>query len=302
MSTLDVGASGRLRDFLGILAFLVIGASTLSWLLAIDIMTLGPLYMFTPLLAAVIVCWRHDISLHQVGFRFGRRRWLLVGAFVWPPIALLMTGLALLVPGTTFDPTPILDMTGVPNEPVWLLIGAIGLLIGMLVAGVTINTVLAFGEEFGWRGYLLWELAPLGFWKASALIGLFWGLWHTPLVLAGLNYPSFPLLGVVLFTGICMLFSPLYTYLVAKANSMLPAALLHGVFNATGFIALAGTDDPVLRELVVSDGGLIGILVMTLILVVLYTSEAETVTIRPEMAEPPSGRTKPPLDSSPTEL
>jgi hypothetical protein len=55
-----------------------------------------------------------------------------------------------------------------PIHPFW-----VGLLLG-LVAGPTVNTVAAFGEEVGWRGLLLRELETLGFWQASALIGVVW--------------------------------------------------------------------------------------------------------------------------------
>ena len=40
-----------------------------------------------------------------------------------------------------------------------------------LIAGVTVNAVAGFGEELGWRGFLQKELAFLGFWRSSLLIG-----------------------------------------------------------------------------------------------------------------------------------
>ena len=38
----------------------------------------------------------------------------------------------------------------------------------------------AFGEEVGWRGFLLAHLAPLGRLRAALLVGLAWALWHAP--------------------------------------------------------------------------------------------------------------------------
>lgn len=38
----------------------------------------------------------------------------------------------------------------------------------------------AFGEEAGWRGFLLPQLAPLGRLRAALLVGLAWTLWHAP--------------------------------------------------------------------------------------------------------------------------
>lgn len=42
----------------------------------------------------------------------------------------------------------------------------------------------AFGEELGWRGFLLPELLPIGTGKAVTLHGAIWGAWHWPIVIA----------------------------------------------------------------------------------------------------------------------
>lgn len=270
MADLDVAARRRLAVFLGILIILVAGFSVGSWRFRLDLLALGPIYMFTPLLAAAIVCRGDNISLRDVGCRLGKRRWLIVSAVIWPPIALTIAGISILIPGIRFDSSIIVSETGVPNEPLWLLTGLIGLILALVVIGMTVNAVFALGEEFGWRGYLLWELAPLGFWKASFLIGTIWGLWHAPLVLAGLNYPSFPLVGVFIFTLVCIVISPIFTYLVVRGESVLPAVFFHGVFNAAGLTVLAGTSDPVLRVLVASEGGVVGLLVFALISILIW--------------------------------
>jgi membrane protease YdiL (CAAX protease family) len=65
--------------------------------------------------------------------------------------------------------------------PIWLAYPAVG------VAALFL-AVLTFGEEYGCRGYLLPKLLPLGEVKAAVIVGLIWGLWHAPLLLAGLNF------------------------------------------------------------------------------------------------------------------
>jgi hypothetical protein len=45
------------------------------------------------------------------------------------------------------------------------------------------SALIALGSEYGWRGFLLTELFPLGKRKASILSGLLWGIWFIPLVL-----------------------------------------------------------------------------------------------------------------------
>ncbi len=60
-----------------------------------------------------------------------------------------------------------------------------------------INGLFGFGEELGWRGYLLPKLMPLGRVKATLLLGLIWGIWHAPLIAVGFNYPGYPILGII---------------------------------------------------------------------------------------------------------
>ncbi|SDY80430.1 CAAX protease self-immunity [Halopenitus persicus] len=233
--------------------------------------------MFSPMIAGLIVCVRRDISLSAVGLRIGRVRWLAVAAVVALPLVGLTLLIAVAVPGVGFDPaanpTPGL---GLPSG-VLGVVATFGLVLGL---GATVNAVFAFGEEFGWRGYLLWELAPWGFWKASAAIGALWGVWHAPVIVAGYNYPSFPVIGVVAMTIACLSFSPVYTYLVIRSESVLAAALLHGVFNGSAglVIAYAVTDNAVLSELVASPVGVAGVIAFGLAAVGIALSGAPSLT------------------------
>ena len=109
---------------------------------------------------------------------------------------------------------------------------------GGLVAGVSINAVAGFGEELGWRGFLQKELAFLGFWRSSLLIGVVWGLWHAPLILQGHNYPQHRIAGVFMMTILCVLLAPIFGYVRIKAHSVIAAAIIHGTFNATYGLAI----------------------------------------------------------------
>lgn len=215
--------------------------------------------MFSPMVGGLIVCWRYDIPLVDVGFRLGRPRWLITSSVIALPLIGLTLLLAIVVPGVGFDPA-VDPLPGI-DLPSGLLGVAVtfGLVLGI---GVTINAFFAFGEEFGWRGYLLWELAPWGFWKTSFAIGVVWGLWHAPVIVAGYNYPTFPFIGVLIMIIACVAFSPIYTYLVVRSHSVLAAALFHGIFNAAAgiVIAFAVTETALLGEVIASPVGLAGIL------------------------------------------
>lgn len=102
-----------------------------------------------------------------------------------------------------------------------------------MVIGGLINVVATFGEELGWRGWLLPKLLPLGAWPAMLLTGALWGLWHAPIILLGYNYPSAPVVGVFLFTAFCMLWGVLHGWMRIATGSVWPAALMHGSLNAS---------------------------------------------------------------------
>jgi hypothetical protein len=94
-------------------------------------------------------------------------------------------------------------------------------------------TLFTFGEEYGWRGYLLPRLLPLGEIRASALLGVIWGMWHLPLLLAGLNYPGVNVwLAIMIFTFVTVALSFTYTWFyVASSGSVLVAAVFHASTN-----------------------------------------------------------------------
>ncbi|HKB14553.1 MAG TPA: CPBP family intramembrane glutamic endopeptidase [Planctomycetota bacterium] len=109
-----------------------------------------------------------------------------------------------------------------------------------LWVGPTVATLLALGEEVGWRGFLLGELLPLGVWRSSLLVGVVWGLWHAPGILLGsrvfvLADPIADLLAQVAFT---ILLSPIFSWIRVRSGSVLAAAILHGGVNAAGWLPL----------------------------------------------------------------
>lgn len=254
----------RLGIFFGILILFVTLFLTVSWIADVSMITLAPVYMFTPLIAGIIVCLVYSVPLSTVGLTMGRPRWLATAALL--PISLigLTLILSIAVPNIGFNPMadPVPGI-GFPTG----IRGIVAVFVLVLVTGATVNAIFAFGEEFGWRGYLLWELAPLGFWKASGVIGTVWGIWHAPVIIEGYNFPSFPLIGVAMMTVACLAFSPVYTYLVIRAESLLAAALLHGVFNGSAGLVLAytATNSTALAELVASPVGIAGIISFSLV-------------------------------------
>jgi len=95
-----------------------------------------------------------------------------------------------------------------------------------------LNTVFALGEELGWRGFLLPSLLPIGQWRAILVSGLIWGLWHAPAILQGHNYPSQPVLGIVMMMVFTVLLGAILSWLYLLTGSPWAPALGHGTINA----------------------------------------------------------------------
>ncbi len=244
---------------------------------------LAVFYMFVPMLAAIIVqkrIFRQPLA-GPLGISFKVNRWFFIAWFLPPVIAFMAMGISLLMPGVSFTP----DMSGffnslagaltpeqmdqarqqlaaMPAHPIWFI------LVLSLIAGTTVNAVAGFGEELGWRGFLVKELSFIGFWKSSALIGFIWGVWHAPLILLGLNYPHHPYLGILVMTAWTIVMAPVFSYIRLKAKSVIAAAIFHGTINAVPGLAvvlLTGGD-----ELTVGITGLAGFIAFVIVILSLF--------------------------------
>ncbi len=142
-----------------------------------------------------------------------------------------------------------------------------------------INFIPAFGEEFGWRGYLLPKLLPLGRKKALIISGLIWGLWHLPFIFL-LNSGDYPdkITGSLIFTVLITLLGIYIGVLSLNNKSILLASYVHGIFNAQdhGIWIIIYSD---YNHLIGGGEGLIGIIVL-LPVALYYLKKTELSSIR----------------------
>ncbi len=218
-------------------------------------------YMFVPMLVSIgiikFIKKGRLVKTLSISFKFNS--WWVIAWIIMPVLAFLTLGISLLFPNIHYSP----DMQGmferfssmlsqeqaqeIKNQiasasihPIWLS------LINGMVAGATINAIAAFGEETGWRGFLVNELKDKSFIRCSLIIGLIWGVWHAPIILAGHNYPEHPYIGVIMMIFWCILLTPLFLYIRIKSKSVIAAAILHGTLNGTfgiSFMLVTGGSD-----------------------------------------------------------
>lgn len=279
----------RLRVFLGVLLALAAVFEAALWITGVDPESSRIVYMFTPMVAGLAVVYRFDHSPGDFGVRVGNVRWLGGAVLAGLLIAGLTTVVSVAIPGISLDASR-LETSSLPSGP----LGVVILVGGTILMAVTLGAVAGFGEEFGWRGYLLWELAPLGFWRASFVIGAVWGIWHVPGILQGLQYGSFPYAGIFVFLAATIALSPVYTYVVWRSKSVFAAAFLHGVFNASTMTieAFLAADSEFLTQLVATTIGIAGIVACVVVWGLIYlrgtpTLDRETLDWDPAVTSTP---------------
>lgn len=142
-----------------------------------------------------------------------------------------------------------------------------------MVTGL-VGSFAAFGEEGGWRGYMMPKLIKImGRGKALIIGGVIWGLWHAPLTCIGHNfgtdYPGFPYVGILKMCIMCTLMGIILTFVTEKSGSVWPAAIMHAV-NNSGPSILNGYINPDLAPdtFLGRNTGFIGLTIALLIVVI----------------------------------
>lgn len=147
----------------------------------------------------------------------------------------------------------------------------VGIQLALIPIGAIVNIPFGFGEEVGWRGWLLPALRPLGVWPALLLSGAFWGFWHTPLILLGYNFAEPNAWGVLLMIIACALFGVLLGWTRLRTGSVWPAAVGHGAFNASAGLGIlfVAADSPMPAAAVAGPLGMVMWIVFAAVIVVL---------------------------------
>ena len=91
----------------------------------------------------------------------------------------------------------------------------------------------ALGEEIGWRGFLVPELAKVvSFPKVALISGLMWAAYHYPVLLfADYNGGGPRWYSLICFTVMVVAGSFILAWLVLRAQSLWPAAIFHASHN-----------------------------------------------------------------------
>ena len=188
--------------------------------------------MWCPALAAFATLRAYGRSFSDLGWKWGNyqlQSW-------WVP--LFYTAIAYAIVWTTglggFGNPEFIKQAGTTlglHGPAWfsvilyiILASAFGL-IGSLAS--------ALGEEIGWRGFLVPELARnFSFTTTAVISGVIWSLWHYPLLIWGDYNAGTPTwYGLTCFTVMVIALSFIFAWMRLKSGSLWTGAMLHASHN-----------------------------------------------------------------------
>lgn len=227
--------------------------------------------MLLPMIAVIITqTVNKEQIFHGLDISFKINRWWVIGWLLMPVLAVAVLGMTLLMPGAVWSPDSEVVKAALASMPEGVGLGAfIAItLISGLFAGLTVNAVFAFGEEIGWRGYLLKIFKGKTFLSTALWTGIIWGLWHAPIILNGHNYPQHPVAGVFMMVGMCVFLTPIFMYFRLKSGSVIVPAIMHGTFN--GVVGLSMILVTPANDLLYGGPGLAGLITLLLLDICLY--------------------------------
>lgn len=176
--------------------------------------------MWCPGVAALLTRLSYQRNLRGIGWGWGRTRYQAASYLLPLAGGLLVYGIAWLTGLGGFK-------GAISHRPL-----AVSLFL-LATVGFLINVVYALGEELGWRGLLVPELAKVtGFGGTVAISAAVWALYHYPLILFGDYHSAAPRWwSLLFFTLDIAAISVIFAWLRLRSGSVWTGVILHASHN-----------------------------------------------------------------------
>ena len=191
--------------------------------------------MWSPALAAFATKAMFGESVRELPWRWGNSRYAWLGYLIPLAYALPVYVVVWLGGLGAFADLDFVKKTaaqfGWSDFPPGLALALFILLTA--TSGMVGKTSRALGEEIGWRGFLVPELAKVvGFPGVGLISGLMWAAYHYPiLIFADYNAGTPVWYGLGCFTVMVVADSFILAWLTLRSGSLWPAAIFHGSHN-----------------------------------------------------------------------
>ena len=157
----------------------------------------------------------------------------------------------------------------------------IGQTITAVLFGPILNFITCFGEEWGWRGYLLPKMAAkIPRIPMLLITGTIWGLWHAPIIAMGHNYGTdywgYPVVGIAVMCIFCIALGTIFSYLCIKTQSCIPGVIAHGAINSfagAGLFFAATNDNTLLGPTPAGIIGGLGLIIAAIIILIYWDKD-----------------------------
>jgi CAAX protease family protein len=204
--------------------------------------------MWSPGVAGLITRYRYEKSVRNHGWTWGSTRFQLA-SYLTPLIYAAAVYVVVWVTGLGgFYNEPFLSSQsmefGWSAFPAGLRLTLYVVFVGTL--GMPRSCATALGEELGWRGFLVPELAKAtSFTKVALISGIAWSVWHYPILLfADYNAGTPAWYGLTCFTVMVVGISFAFAWMRLKSGSMWTGMLLHASHN----LWIQGIFDPLTTD------------------------------------------------------
>lgn len=212
-------------------AIVLVGMFTSDVFEGIGFFALG----WSPAAAAFLTILITGGSLTDLGFRKSQPRFFLISIGIAWFLVVTVYGTAWLTGlGKFYDPSFVSNARDTFNITAASPLGVIAINCAIYgTVGILFGSVLALGEEIGWRGLLVPELSRFtSFTRTSIISGGIWALWHFPVILFFGYHSKAPIwYGLACASAAMILVSFPYAWLRLVSGSVWTVALFHGAHN-----------------------------------------------------------------------
>jgi membrane protease YdiL (CAAX protease family) len=211
--------------------YLIISSGSLS--------TMGGIYatglMWCPGIAALATQIVHHDTIRNLGWSWGKTRYQVWSYLIPLLYASVAYGLVWMTGLGGFSSVELAKglgaQFGFQHAPAWAVV--LEYLVVTVTLGTAVSCISALGEEIGWRGFLVPNLAKVtSYPKVATISGVIWAAWHYPLIFfADYNGGTPAWYGATCFTVMVIGLSFAFAWMRLRSGSLWTGVFLHTSHN-----------------------------------------------------------------------